>query len=236
MIDSLAGLTGRRVSVDGAGAPAEARDLQAVMLDASFEVLLAGWDSARSPAPGKLLSLHRWRLGSQNFSLVAAVTDRQGKVWLAGPGGRDQPVGPLTESEAARMLQAALEEPSGPSAHRRIADLLKARRKDDSVPGLGGEGLFAQHYLSKVLPGQGVWRESVARARPWLCLRGMALIEAMGFSALRPVRNGFVLTDRISQGNGGGVGLVRALMRWRCCLTAASSISMRAARVSTLPR
>lgn len=235
MVDSLAGLTGRRFLVDGAGAPAEARDLQAVMLNASFEVLLAGWDSARSPAPGKLLALHRWRLGSQNFSLVVAVTDRQGKVWLAGPGGRDQPVGPLTESEAARMLQAALEEPSGPSAHRRIADLLKARRKDDSVPGLGGEGLFAQHYLAKVLPGQGVWRESVARARPWLCLRGMALIEAMGFSALRPVGNGFVLTDRISQGNGGGVGLVRALMRWRCCLTA-SSISMRAARVSTLPR
>lgn len=203
MVDSLAELNGRRVSVDGAGAPAEARDLQAVILDASFEVLLAGWDSARSPASGKLLSLHKWRLGSQNFSLVAAVTDRQGEVWLAGPGGRDQPVGPLTESEAARMLQAALEEPSGPSAHRRIADLLKARRKDDSVPGLGGEGLFAQHYLSKVLPGQGGWRESVARARPWLGLRGRALIEAMGFSALR-VRNGFVLTDEIAQQNGGG--------------------------------
>lgn len=29
MADSLAGLTGRRVPVDGAGAPAEARDLQA---------------------------------------------------------------------------------------------------------------------------------------------------------------------------------------------------------------
>ena len=231
MIDSLAGLTGRRVSVDGAGAPAEVRDLQAVILDASFEVLLAGWDSVH-PAPGKLRALHKWRLGTKNFSLVVAVTDRQGEVWLAGPGGKDQPVGPLTESEAARMLQAALEEPSDPSAHKRIADLLKARRKDDSVPGLGGEGLFAQHYLSKVLPGQGGWRESVARARPWLGLRGRALIEAMGFSALR-VRNGFVLTDEIAQGNGGGVGLVRARMRWRCCF-AATSISMRAARVLTL--
>ncbi len=42
MIDSLAGLTGWRVPVDGSGAPDEARDLQAVTLDASFEVLPAG--------------------------------------------------------------------------------------------------------------------------------------------------------------------------------------------------
>lgn len=235
MVDSLAGLAGRRASVDGAGAPAEVRDLRAVTLDSSFEVLLAGWDSARPPVPGKLRALRQWRLGKKNFSLVAAVTDRQGKVWLAGPGGNDQPVGPLTESEAARMLQAALEEPSGPSARKRIADLLKARRKDDSVPGLGGEGLFAQHYLTKVLPDEGVWREAVARARPWLGLRGMALIDAMGFSALRPAGNGLVLTSKTAQQNGGGVGLVRALMRWRCCLIA-TSISMRAARVLTLPR
>ena len=42
MADSLAGLTGRRVPVDGAGAPAGARDLQAVTLAASFEASPAG--------------------------------------------------------------------------------------------------------------------------------------------------------------------------------------------------
>lgn len=202
MVDNLAGLTGRRVPVDGSGAPDGVRDLVSVTMD-SFEVLLARWDSTRPPAPGKLMGLHEWRLGKKSFPLVAAVTDRSGRVWLAGPGGQDQPVGPLTESEAARMLQAALDEPSGSSARKRIADLLKSRRMEDSIPGLCGEGLFAHHYLTKVLPEQPIWRQAADRARPWLGLRGQALIEAMGFATLRTVGNALVIAARGETGGGG---------------------------------
>lgn len=204
MVDNLAGLTGRRAPVDGAGAPDGLRDPVSVTMD-SFEVLLARWDSARSPASGKLMAVHEWRLGRKSFELVVAVTDRSGKVWLAGPGGKDQPVGPLTESEAARMLQAALDEPTGPSARKRIADLLKSRRLEDSVPGLGGEGLFAHHYLTKVLPEEPTWRKAATRARPWLGLRGHALIEAMGFATLRTAGNALVIAARGERG-GGGIG------------------------------
>ena len=201
MVDNLAGLTGRRAPVDGAGAPDGLRDPVSVTMD-SFEVLLARWDSARSPASGKLMAVHEWRLGRKSFELVVAVTDRSGKVWLAGPGGKDQPVGPLTESEAARMLQAALDEPTGPSARKRIADLLKSRRLEDSVPGLGGEGLFAHHYLTKVLPEEPTWRKAATRARPWLGLRGHALIEAMGFATLRTAGNALVIAARGERGGG----------------------------------
>ena len=202
MVDNLAGLTGRRAPVDGAGAPDGLRDPVSVTMD-SFEVLLARWDSLRPPAPGKLMAVHEWRLGRKSFELVVAVTDRSGEVWLAGPGGKDQPVGPLTESEAARMLQAALDEPTGPSARKRIADLLKSRRLEESVPGLGGEGLFAHHYLTKVLPEEPTWRKAATRARPWLGLRGHALIEAMGFATLRTVGNALVIAARGERGGGG---------------------------------
>ena len=205
MVDNLEGLTGRRAPVDGAGAPDGVRDFVSVTMD-SFEALLARWDSARPPASGKLMDLHEWRLGKKSFPLVAAVTDRSGEVWLAGPGGKDQPVGPLTESEAARMLQAALDEAaqvSGPSARKRIADLLKSRRMGDSVPGLGGEGLFAHHYLTKVAPEQPMWRQAADRARPWLGLRGHALIEAMGFATLRTAGNALVIAARGETGGGG---------------------------------
>ena len=201
MVDNLDGLTGRRAPVDGAGAPDGARDLVSVTMD-SFEALLARWDSARPPAPGKLTALHEWRMGRKSFPLVVAVTDRSGGVWLAGPGGQDQPVGPLTESEAARMLQTALDEPSGPSARKRIADLLKSRRMEDSIPGLGVEGLFAHHYLTKVAPEDPMWRTAADRARPWLGLRGQALIEAMGFATLRTVGNALVIAARGERGGG----------------------------------
>ncbi len=205
MTDTLAGLAGQQAfPVDGAGAPAGVVVRGAVARGA-FQVLLAGWDSVRPPAAGKLAELHHWRLGQKNFSLVAAVRDRYGDVWLAGPGVKDQPVGPLKESEAARMLQAALDEPSGPLARKRIADLLRAHRAGDPVLGLYGEGLFANHYLTKVLPDDPMWQQAVQRAGSWLGLRGHTLIEAMGFAIMRNTGKGLVLTAR---GTGGG-GIVR---------------------------
>ncbi len=125
----------------------------------------------------------RWLSGQGGFSEESA-TGEPSWVLVLGP---DLEVAParLPEEQAARMLQAALDEPSAVSARRRIVGLLKqsAGTGDDTGtrPGMNNAGLFSRHYLVRSLPGEARWTAARRRARLLLDRRGMDLIRGLGF-------------------------------------------------------
>jgi len=129
-------------------------------------------------------SFHQRWLGGREGSSAESATGEPPWVLVLGP---DLEVAParLPEEQAARMLQAALDEPSAVSARRRIVGLLRqsAGTGDDAGarPGMDNAGLFSRHYLTRSLPGEERWAAARRRAGPLLDRRGMDLIRGLGF-------------------------------------------------------
>ena len=76
-----------------------------------LQVLVADWERSGRPPVDAIRRLHSQRLGKKVFPLVVALADAERSVWLMGPNPDASPVGPLPEPQAARILQASLDEP-----------------------------------------------------------------------------------------------------------------------------
>ncbi len=133
---------------------------------------------------GNEVSFHQRWLGGREDSSGESATREPPWVLVLGPDLEVAPVR-LPEEQAARMLQAALDEPSAVSARRRIVGLLRqsAGTGDDAGAriGMDNAGLFSRHYLARSLPGEERWTAARHRARPLLHRRGMDLIRGLGF-------------------------------------------------------
>ena len=115
-------------------------------------------------------------------------------VWVLGPES-GAPRLRLSESQAASMLGAALEEREGAAARRRIVSLLSTAEEQGDHAGLTNSGLFSSYYLLERLPEEERWREAQKRARPMLSTRGYDLIRALGFRILEPIGHARVLAS-----------------------------------------
>ena len=124
------------------------------------------------------------------------------RVLVLGPDPEVPPVS-LPEEQAARLLQAGLDEPSAISARRRIVGLLKQSARtpdgDGARPGLGNAGLFSLHYLVRSLPVEERWTAAQGRARPLLRRRGKDLIRRLGFRIGERIDQALVLLDESSE-------------------------------------
>lgn len=158
-----------------------------------LQVLVCNWTGTGSPSVEAMRGAHRTRLGKKIFPLVVATVDSNDQVWLIGPVIDGSPVGPIASSQAERMLQAALNEPTGLSARRRLAHLLDSVRSTD-VAGMMNAGLFATHYLTEGIRSEPDWAEATDTAQPWLKLRGESLITSMGYAVKTSTTNAHVLT------------------------------------------
>ena len=198
MADTLSTLQGdREHDLAGESAPKGVRLGAAIAGPDSFgmglQVLVADWERSGRPPVDAIRRLHSQRLGKKVFPLVVALADAERSVWLMGPNPDASPVGPLPEPQAARILQASLDELSGLAARQRIAHLLRSLSSSDVV-GVTNSGLFATYYLNSVLQDDTDWEAAGARAHDWLNLRDEPLIDALGFSARRAAANALVLT------------------------------------------
>ena len=198
MADTLSTLQGdREHDLAGESAPKGVRLGAAIAGPDSFgmglQVLVADWERSGRPSLDAIRRLHSQRLGKKVFPLVVALADAERSVWLMGPNPDASPVGPLPEPQAARILQASLDELSGLAARQRIAHLLRSLSSSDVV-GVTNSGLFATYYLNSVLQDDTDWEAAGARAHDWLNLRDEPLIDALGFSARRAAANALVLT------------------------------------------
>lgn len=158
-----------------------------------LQVLVCDWAGTGSPSVEAMRGAHNKRLGKKIFPLVVATVDVNAQVWLLGPAIDGSPVGPIGVSQAERILQAALNEPTGLSGRRRLAHLLDSIRSTD-IAGMTNAGLFATHYVSEGIRTEPNWAEATDAARPWLKLRGESLIGSMGYTVKTSTANAHVLT------------------------------------------
>ena len=98
-----------------------------------LQVLVAEWAVAGQPPVEAIRRLHSQRLGKKVFPLVAVLNDGASSAWLMGPNPDASVVGPIPETHASRMLQAALDEPSGLAGRQRIAHLLRSLSSSDII-------------------------------------------------------------------------------------------------------
>ena len=161
MADTLSTLRGdRKYNLAGESAPKGVRLGAAVAGPDSFgmglQILVAEWERSGRPPVDAIRRLHSQRLGKKVFPLIVAMANEECSVWLMGPNPDASPVGPLPEPQAARILQASLDELSGLAARQRIAHLLRSLSSSDIV-GVTNSGLFASHYLTSVLQDETEW-------------------------------------------------------------------------------
>src|SRR5690606_18736506 len=107
--------------------------------------------------------------------VVAAVAGEG--VWLHGPDEKEDPLGPVTVSQAERFLQSVLDEPHGIAAHTQLRAI---RTHLGTVGGAGyvNHFLFATYHLRNDVPKRSDWGAAGEKAATILTKRGKELIEA----------------------------------------------------------
>jgi len=193
----LESLTGQQTkNVDGETIPRNVELLKTLIgpgpAGLGLQVVVGKWNGAGAPT-SEARAVHSQRLGKRIFPLVVALSDRAGATWIMGPSSDATPVGPIPESQAVRLLQAGLDEPSGIRGRQRIASLLRSFQSTE-VAGMTNSGLFATHFLTQGVKETPIWAVAAEESKPWLGLRGEQLISAMGFSARRAATAAHVLT------------------------------------------
>jgi hypothetical protein len=90
-----------------------------------LQVLICDWTAPGSPNVTAMRKAHANRVGNHIFPCVAATVEDD-HVWLVGPAPDAPPVRPIPISQAERVLQAALDEPTGLQARKRLSHLLES--------------------------------------------------------------------------------------------------------------
>lgn len=160
-----------------------------------FEVAVAAWSGAGAPTQDALRTLHAARLRNRAIPLCVAVHDAYGRSWIFGPSATAPAFGPIGVGQAARILQAALDERTGSAARSRV---LQAREAFETaeIPGFDPQGLFAIHELTYGVPRRSDWAAVSARSRGILAAspRGSDLIRELGFDSRSIPGNALLLT------------------------------------------
>ncbi len=160
-----------------------------------FEVAVAAWAGDSSPTLEALRALHAGRLKSRAVPLCVALHDDRGRAWVLGPLAAAPALGPLPEAQAARLLQAALAEPTASAARARI---LQARDAFESaeIPGFDSQGLFAIRELTWGVPRRPDWPAASERSRAILAAtpRSSDLVRGLGFDTRDIPGNALLLT------------------------------------------
>jgi len=160
-----------------------------------FEVAVAAWGGPGAPTQEALRTLHSARLKSRAVPLCVAVHRADGRTWILGPNAAAAPI-ELPTAQAARLLQAALDEPSAGAARTRILHARDAFEAADRTPGFDSQGLFAIHELTRGVPRRPDWPEATERGREVLDrkVRGLELVRALGFQSHSIPGNAQLLT------------------------------------------
>lgn len=156
--------------------------------DLALEVGVAEWTGAESPSRDALAKLHKDRLG-QGINPIVILAINAERAWLFGPNSQASVVGPLNLDHAQRLLQSALDEPSGLDARRTLNQTYEAiaatstgGNDSDALRGVGNAGLFATHELRHGVRQRADWTEACQKSKEAMSLRRLELIKKLGYS------------------------------------------------------
>lgn len=149
--------------------------------DPNFQVLLV--DSPTAPTLGDLQRLRKARQGQKALSIVVAAVHGD-DVSILAPHSDEVAV--VSEAQAQTALQEALNESDELLARDRLHSLLSSHISseagDDPLFGVNNRGLFARHYLQVRVPERRDWQEAKERGQAARSLRGLELIDGLGFT------------------------------------------------------
>jgi hypothetical protein len=153
------------------------------------------WSGANPPTQEALRALHAGRLRARAVPLCVAVHDATGRAWILGPVATAPVLGPLPDGQAARLLQAALLEPTATAARARILQAREALETAE-IPGFDSQGLFAIRELTWGVPRRHDWAAACERSRALMATnpRGADLVRSLGFDAHTIPGNALLLT------------------------------------------
>jgi hypothetical protein len=160
-----------------------------------FEVAVASWSGPNAPTQEALRALHAARLKARAVPLCVALHDEHGRAWILGPVAVAPVLGPIPAGQAARLLQAALLEPTATAARARVLQARDALETAE-IPGFDSQGLFAIRELTWGVPRRPDWRAACDRSRILMATtpRGADLIRGLGFESHSIAGNALLLT------------------------------------------
>jgi hypothetical protein len=156
--------------------------------DLALEICHAEFTGNDHPNRDSFVVLHKDRVG-QAINPVVVVATAGDKAWIFGPNPQAAIVGPLATDHAQRLLQSALNEPSGLDARRTLNQTYEAiaatstgGSDTDSLRGIGNSGLFATHELRNGVRSRADWAAACAKSKDLIGLRKDELIKKLGYS------------------------------------------------------
>ena len=160
-----------------------------------FEVAVASWSGANPPTQEAMRALHAARLRNRAIPLTVVAHRAGMQAWLFGPLANAPVLGPLPVGQAARIVQAALDEPTAGAARARIIQARDALETAD-IPGFDSQGLFAIRELTWGVPRRPDWAAASARSRALMATspRGAALVQGLGFDSRTIPGNALLLS------------------------------------------
>ena len=162
--------------------------------EAPLEVAIA-FTEAGAPKSDDVRRLWRLRHNNRPSPVLLAVLYDDAGITKAVTCGIVDGVTELSLDQLGRVCTAGLAEPDRHAAQRALERLLAAV-KDQPIPGLTNQGLFATHELHNGVPHRPDWSTAVAAARPLLKLRGLSLIDALGYDTTPRGSAAVLLTHR----------------------------------------
>lgn len=160
-----------------------------------FEVAVARWADVSPPSHESMRSLHSARLRNRAVPLCVVLHSDDGRAWIYGPATSAPVLGPIPSSQAARIVQAGLDEPSASAARARLLQSRESLETAD-IPGFDPQGLFAIRELTYGVPRRPDWATAVQRSRELMATnpRGQDLIRGLGFESRSIPGNAHLLT------------------------------------------
>ena len=152
-----------------------------------IEIVVLDADATAKTTREAMARFHTARVNDRIASVVI-VAVRDGFAWILPPNAKAALVGPLPADQTGRILQTALDEPTGIGARQRLAQMLGAwegiapQDVEQQLMGIQNSGLFASHELRTGVRKRPDWSAACDRAKPLLRLRREELIENLGYT------------------------------------------------------
>ncbi len=153
----------------------------------ALTVITAKWEGSGEPTDAALKSLHKLYLGDRATPVVLVVEVDGEQQRIVGHAADWSPTEKVEYSTVARVLQAALDDPSPIAARERIRTLRESL-ESTALPGIKNSGLFALHELTVGVPSRSDYSAACTKSVPLLGLTGAELVRGLGFKAT-PIGN-----------------------------------------------
>lgn len=155
---------------------------------------IAVCEVSSAPSRETLRDLFKKRKGNRNVTCLVVLAIKGEQTWIFGPDEQTQLIDSLNTSQALRLMQSALDEPTSLQAYTRLTANRRAL-ETSGIAGFTNNGLFASYHIRANASKRTDWSEQTKKSDSIRDLRHQELINALGFTTKSTVGNALVLSS-----------------------------------------